>query len=70
MMRDPKTGEPHTAHTTNKVPLVLLNAPKEVAGLSNGKLSDIAPTLLALLGLKQPKAMTGRSLLKTAREPA
>jgi 2,3-bisphosphoglycerate-independent phosphoglycerate mutase len=63
-MVDPETGEPHTAHTTNPVPVVLVNAPGEVAGLRpHGRLADIAPTLLALLGLPQPAAMTGHSLL-------
>ncbi|HEY3918396.1 MAG TPA: 2,3-bisphosphoglycerate-independent phosphoglycerate mutase [Stellaceae bacterium] len=64
LMRDPKTGEPHTAHTTNPVPLILVNPPPGVAGISDGKLSDIAPTLLRLLGIEQPKAMTGHALVK------
>ena len=42
-MRDPKTGEPHTAHTTNKVPLILVNPPAGIASLCDGKLADIAP---------------------------
>ena len=63
MMRDPATGQPHTAHTTNPVPLVLVNPPSGVESLADGKLADIAPTLLALLRLPQPAAMTGRSLL-------
>jgi 2,3-bisphosphoglycerate-independent phosphoglycerate mutase len=62
-MTDPVTGEPHTAHTTNPVPVVLVNPPGRVVRLSHGKLADIAPTLLALLGVEQPEAMTGRSLL-------
>jgi 2,3-bisphosphoglycerate-independent phosphoglycerate mutase len=66
MMRDPKTGQPHTAHTTNPVPLLLVNPPAGVSGLRDGKLADIAPTLLALLGLPQPKAMTGHALLRAA----
>jgi 2,3-bisphosphoglycerate-independent phosphoglycerate mutase len=66
MMRDPKTGQPHTAHTTNPVPLLLVNPPAGVSGLRDGKLADIAPTLLALLGLPQPKAMTGQALLRAA----
>ncbi len=61
MMRDPATGGPHTAHTTNPVP-VLLCAPHAPA-LHDGRLADIAPTLLALMGLAQPAEMTGRSLL-------
>jgi 2,3-bisphosphoglycerate-independent phosphoglycerate mutase len=66
MMRDEATGQAHTAHTTNPVPLVLVNPPPGVATLSNGKLADIAPTLLALLRLPQPRVMTGRSLLRVA----
>ena len=61
MMRDPVTGGPHTAHTTNPVP-VMLAAPG-VAGLSDGRPADLAPTLLALMGIAQPAEMTGRSLL-------
>ncbi len=71
MMRDTATGQPHTAHTTNPVPLLLINPPAGIAGLRDGKLADIAPTLLALLGLPQPKAMTGQALLRAAaRAPA
>ena len=66
MMRDPQTGQPHTAHTTNPVPLVLVNPPAGITGLEDGRLADIAPTLLALIGLEQPSAMTGRSLLRRA----
>jgi 2,3-bisphosphoglycerate-independent phosphoglycerate mutase len=63
LMRDPVTGGPHTAHTTNPVPVLLLGAPAG-SSLAEGRLADIAPTLLALLGLAQPGAMTGRSLLR------
>ncbi|HIJ37444.1 MAG TPA: 2,3-bisphosphoglycerate-independent phosphoglycerate mutase [Rhodospirillaceae bacterium] len=63
LMRDPITGEPHTAHTVGKVPLVLVNAPAGITGLSDGRLADVAPTVLALLGLSQPVEMTGHSLL-------
>ncbi len=66
MMRDEKTGQAHTAHTTNPVPVVLVNPPDGVAGLADGKLADIAPTLLELMGLRQPRAMTGHSLLRAA----
>jgi 2,3-bisphosphoglycerate-independent phosphoglycerate mutase len=66
MMRDPKTGQPHTAHTTNPVPLVLVNPPPGIAGLEDGRLADIAPTLLAIVGLSQPEPMTGHSLLRRA----
>jgi 2,3-bisphosphoglycerate-independent phosphoglycerate mutase len=62
MMRDPVTGGPHTAHTTNAVP-VFLQGGGDVA-LADGRLADIAPTLLALMELPQPKEMTGVSLLK------
>ena len=62
MMRDPATGGPHTAHTTNPVPVVVVDGGN--ASLSDGRLADIAPTLLALMGLPQPKEMTGKSLLK------
>jgi 2,3-bisphosphoglycerate-independent phosphoglycerate mutase len=63
LMKDPATGGPHTAHTTNPVPALLHNAPAGTH-LADGRLADIAPTLLALLGLPQPAAMTGRSLLR------
>jgi 2,3-bisphosphoglycerate-independent phosphoglycerate mutase len=62
MMRDPVTGGPHTAHTTNPVPIFLVGG--QAAALSDGRLADVAPTLLALMGLPQPAAMTGRSLLR------
>jgi 2,3-bisphosphoglycerate-independent phosphoglycerate mutase len=60
MMRDPATGGPHTAHTINPVPVLLAGAPG--ATLHNGRLADIAPTMLHLLGLPQPAEMTGRRL--------
>jgi len=62
-MRDEATGQAHTAHTTDPVPIVLVNGPAEVRRLSDGRLADVAPTLLALLGLPQPAEMTGKSLL-------
>ena len=62
MMIDPDTGGPHTAHTLSPVPVVLIGGP-EGAALRDGRLADVAPTLLALLGLPQPDEMTGRSLL-------
>ncbi len=65
LMRDPATGGPHTAHTTNPVP-VMLDAPAAPA-LHDGRLADLAPTLLALMGLPQPGQMTGHPL--TNREP-
>jgi 2,3-bisphosphoglycerate-independent phosphoglycerate mutase len=63
-MIDEKTGEPYTAHTVGKVQAALFNAPEDVKGLKDGRLADISPTLLDLLGLKQPEAMTGKSLLE------
>jgi 2,3-bisphosphoglycerate-independent phosphoglycerate mutase len=70
-MRDPETGEPHTAHTTNPVPILLVNPPPGTAGLKDGRLCEVAPTLLQLLRLPQPKAMTGRALLALSeRAPA
>lgn len=63
-MIDEKTGEPYTAHTVGKVQAALFNAPENIKGLHNGRLADISPTLLDLLGLKQPAAMTGKSLLE------
>jgi len=63
-MVDPKTGAPYTAHTATPVKAVLVNAPTDVKGLSDGRLCDIAPTLLDLMGLAQPAEMTGHSLLK------
>ncbi len=65
-MRDAATGEPHTAHTTNSVPVILVHAPAGVAKLADGRLADIAPTVLDLIGLDRPGAMTGRSLIETA----
>jgi 2,3-bisphosphoglycerate-independent phosphoglycerate mutase len=63
MMRDPETGGPHTAHTTNPVPVVLLGA-RNRALVAEGRLADIAPTLLELMGLPKPPEMTGASLLQ------
>ncbi|WP_297172637.1 2,3-bisphosphoglycerate-independent phosphoglycerate mutase [Thermomonas sp.] len=62
MMRDPVTGQPHTAHTVGPVPLVYLGD-RQVALRGGGALRDVAPTLLDLLGLSQPAEMTGASLL-------
>ena len=65
MMRDPETGQPHTAHTVGPVPLVYVGE-RQAALRSGGALRDIAPTLLDLLGLPQPAEMSGRSLLSPA----
>jgi 2,3-bisphosphoglycerate-independent phosphoglycerate mutase len=62
MMRDPETGGPHTSHTTNPVPLILAGAGNRVL-VAEGRLADIAPTLLELMGLPKPPEMTGKSLL-------
>jgi 2,3-bisphosphoglycerate-independent phosphoglycerate mutase len=66
MMRDPATGEPHTAHTLNPVPFIVVNPPAAIPHLESGRLSDIAPTLLDMLGLPKPAAMTGHSLSTSA----
>ncbi len=63
MMTDPSTHEPHTQHTVGVVPAVLVNGPADVATLRNGRLADIAPTVLELLGLAKPAEMSGTSLL-------
>jgi 2,3-bisphosphoglycerate-independent phosphoglycerate mutase len=65
LMRDPETGGPHTSHTTYPVPALLLGG-GDVA-LAEGRLADVAPTLLALMGLPQPAEMTGSSLARAAR---
>lgn len=57
-------GSPHTAHTANPVPLLLVDPDRQAGSLRRGKLADIAPTLLQLLGLDQPPEMTGCSLLQ------
>jgi 2,3-bisphosphoglycerate-independent phosphoglycerate mutase len=62
-MRDPETGGPHTAHTLNPAPLILVGGPSGVT-LASGRLADVAPTALALMDLTQPTEMTGRSLLE------
>lgn len=67
VMADPRTGDPHTAHTINPVPLCLVNGPKHAQLKAGGRLADIAPTLLELLGVGQPAEMTGNSLFDFAR---
>ncbi|MGF1605232.1 MAG: 2,3-bisphosphoglycerate-independent phosphoglycerate mutase [Rhodothalassiaceae bacterium] len=69
MMRDPDTGDPHTAHTKLDVPVFLFNAPAETA-VADGTLADVAPTLLDLMGLEIPAAMTGTSLIRKAKGAA
>lgn len=63
MMTDPQTGGPHTAHTRNLVPLVLVGCDQRVEAIADGRLADVAPTLLDLMLLPQPAEMTGKSLL-------
>jgi 2,3-bisphosphoglycerate-independent phosphoglycerate mutase len=62
MMRDPVTGQPHTAHTVGPVPLVYVGDRRDVVLRTGGSLRDVAPTVLDLLALPKPDAMTGRSL--------
>lgn len=63
VMVDPETGEPHTAHTLNPVPVALVGGP-EGARLHEGRLSDLAPTILDLMELEKPPEMTGESLIE------
>ena len=62
-MTDHESGQAHTAHTTNLVPAILVNPPDGVHGLKDGRLADVAPTILSLMKLSQPADMTGRSLI-------
>jgi 2,3-bisphosphoglycerate-independent phosphoglycerate mutase len=62
-MVDELTGEPFTAHTTNPVPFIIVNCRRARGIAKNGKLCDIAPTLLDMMNIQQPKEMTGKSLL-------
>ena len=62
-MLDEAGDQPHTAHTMNLVPVLMVNAPAWVKGLRDGRLSDVAPTILGLMGIEQPAEMTGRSLI-------
>ena len=57
-------GNPQTAHTTNKVPFILVNYRKDVKVREGGKLGDIAPTILEMMGLDMPQEMTGESLIE------
>ena len=61
LMRDPATGSPHTAHTTNPVPVILVSGGSTM--LRDGRLADVAPTLLNLMGVARPTEMTGQSLI-------
>ena len=62
-MIDYETGKPHTAHTTNPVPFILVNADADMKLREGGCLADIAPTLIELMGMEQPAEMTGKSLI-------
>jgi 2,3-bisphosphoglycerate-independent phosphoglycerate mutase len=62
LMRDPQTGQAHTAHTLNVVPLLYIGRKARLA--ERGALQDVAPTLLAIMGLPPPAEMTGRSLVR------
>jgi len=64
MMHDPATGQPHTAHTLNVVPFVYVGRPAQL--VAGGELKDVAPTMLALMGLPQPAEMTGHPLVALA----
>ena len=65
MLIDPETGGPHTAHTTNPVPIVALHDEGVVALRTGGALCDVAPTILEMFGLEQPAEMTGTTLGET-----
>jgi 2,3-bisphosphoglycerate-independent phosphoglycerate mutase len=62
LMKDPETGGPHTAHTTNPVPVVLMDGGAQ--SIQDGRLADLAPTLLELMGIDQPAEMTGHSIIR------
>jgi 2,3-bisphosphoglycerate-independent phosphoglycerate mutase len=63
VMVDPETGGPHTAHTLNPVPVILLGGPEGADLRAGGRLADLAPTVLQLMGLEKPLEMTGETLL-------
>jgi 2,3-bisphosphoglycerate-independent phosphoglycerate mutase len=63
MMHNPVTKGPHTSHTLDRVPVMLVNGPKNVKALHDGKLADVAPTLLELMNMPKPDVMDGKSLL-------
>lgn len=69
-MRSEETGQPHTAHTTNLVPLVYVGERRARFTESGGSLCDVAPTLLTIMGLPQPREMTGKSLLEFGEREA
>ncbi len=63
-MIDPETGGPHTAHTTNPVPVIVHGAPSGASLRDGGRLADVAPTVLGLMGLDLPPEMTGTTLIR------
>lgn len=63
-MHDPENNGPHTQHTLNPVPFIMVNPPEYVTGLEEGRLADVAPTILRLMELPQPTEMTGSSLIR------
>jgi 2,3-bisphosphoglycerate-independent phosphoglycerate mutase len=65
MMIDPETGGPHTAHTTNPVPFIVVDSDDDVPLRTGGALCDVGPTLLTMLNLEQPAEMTGVDLRLT-----
>ncbi|SEO11619.1 phosphoglycerate mutase [Rhodospirillales bacterium URHD0017] len=68
-MFDETTHQKHTQHTLNRVPALLFGGPANIHSLSDGKLADVAPTMLALMGVPQPREMTGHSLLSEMSRP-
>ena len=68
LMFDPATNQPHTAHTTNPVPLILVDEKKRFGSLrGGGSLQNVAPTMLDILGIDKPAEMTGESLLERSK---
>ncbi len=67
-MRDPETGAPHTAHTTGEVPLVLVAPEPEMTLKDKGRLADVAPSILDLMGLDVPAEMTGLTRIVRTEE--
>ena len=66
-MIDPRTGQPHTAHTSNPVPFILVDGERKGAVLrGNGILADVAPTILELFDMEKPGQMDGRSIIESA----
>jgi 2,3-bisphosphoglycerate-independent phosphoglycerate mutase len=69
MMTDPATGGPHTAHTTNPVPFIVVSEnAKQYTLKPNGSLRDISPTMLGMMGIDEPKEMTGTDLRVPLKE--